>query len=176
MSAAEDDTLSLSIDASVHQLDRALNAIESLVGEVADRDYLAHLLADLVEAKRNLARVFDATEKALLAVSGTKSYEVPNLGMVEVKRKTSYKAWQHDELVKALVARIADEPGIFYDPEAGDRLPPAQMVANAVARLREAMSPSWKVTGIRAFGLDESEFCQVDPQDFSVKLPSRSES
>ena len=152
----------------------ALNDFASAVGEINAPQVLASYLADLRDHRQDVGRVYDEVERALIFCAGDKKLEVEGVGLVEIKSSVRRTGWQHDDLFRSVVARIIDTPGVFYD-EDGTSLYPAQAAANVVERLREVLSPSWKVTGLRALGLDADEFCETDEKHYSVKLPGRDE-
>jgi hypothetical protein len=158
----------------VQSLASTIQDLVSLSGEMTTAENLGQLLADLRDHKQDVARAFDEVELLFLGVAGEKKIEVPNVGLFEVKSSVRRTQWAHDDLFRSVIARLADEPGLLYD-EDGVRLPPAAMAANVVARLRDVLSPSWKITGLRNLGLDPDEYAQTDEQHWSVKLPPRSE-
>lgn len=158
-------------------LDTITDALDTLMvaaKETADPITAALVLAELRDIKQDAARVYVEVENCLLAVMGERRLEVPGVGAVESKRRTRRTQWQHDDAFRAVVARIADEPGVFYD-EDGVRMPPATMAANVVERLRDVLTPSWKVTGLRALGLSPDEYCSETPDGWSIQLPPRAE-
>lgn len=161
------------VDAYINAIGTSLRGIVGSAEHIDDRDYLAALLVDLADVKRDVGRVYDEVEKLLLSHAGEKRFEVPGLGQVEIKKATTYRKWQHDDVFRAVIARIADEPGVFWDDESGERFPPHQLAANLVGRLREVLSPSWKVGGLRALNLQPDEYAEVNDNGFSVRLPSR---
>lgn len=144
--------------------DREVEAVENF------DDAVLTLLA-LRDVKRVVAEVFDRLETHALSLMGAKRVEVPGVGLVESKRRTKRTKWDHDDVFRTLTARLADEEVLFLD-EDDHPLPRTQVVANVVDRLREALTPSWKVTGLAALGLDSDEFCATQPDGFSLVLPS----
>lgn len=169
------DDLAKQAGTLVQSLTSTLADIASIAGEIEDRDTLVWLVSDLNLHKKMTGDCADEVKKAVFPLAGERQFDVPNLGRVEVKKSRTYTKWQHDEVFRAVIARLADEPGVFYDPESGERLPPSQMAANVVGALRDVLSPSWKLAGLRNLGLDESEFCEVKENGWSLKLPSRQE-
>lgn len=153
-------------------IDRDLDKVEARAGAVNDPVGLADFMSALRDIKAKAGHIYTECEQAYIANAPTKQV-IDDVGLVEVKRKTTRKKWDHDEVFRSVVARIADEPGIFWDTETGEKLPPAAMAANLVARLREVLSPTWKVTGLRAMGLDPDEYAEVNEKAKGVKLPPR---
>ena len=130
---------------------------------------LALILADLRDLKTTAGEVYSQVERVLLGAMGERQVEVPGLGVVIAHRKTSRKAWDNDSLWRRLVAMARDERQI--DEASGEY----ESVEEAVARvLYECSRPSWRVTPLKARGIDESEYCQVQHDGYSVELPPRS--
>ncbi len=64
---------------------------------------------------------------------------------------------------RALDERKLDELTGEYDSEGA-----------AVARvLEQCARPSWRLTPLRELGLDPDEWCEVEPDGWSIKLPGR---
>lgn len=143
-----------------------------IAGDVCDFFVLADALIALRDLKATVAAAYAEVEALALSVMGDKKVEVPGVGLVESKKKAARSKWEHDDLFKHVVARIADEE-LLTDPETGERRPPAAVAAEVVNRLRDVMSPSWKVTGLRDLGIDETEFCNVRDDGYSLALPPR---
>lgn len=158
--------------ALANTLSSTINLLGSVQGEIEDPAVLADLLCNLRDHRQDLGRVYDEIERAYVTYAADKKAEIPNVGVVEIKSSVQRRAWQHDELMRHVVARIADDMTLFYD-EDGVRLPPAALAANLVARLRDVLSPTWKTTGLRGLGLDPDEFAETDERHLSVKLPPR---
>lgn len=165
------DELAKRAGALVQIVSSGLSDLLNAAGEILDAPFLASLLADVRDIKQDAARVYDEIERFYLAECGDKKLEVLNLGIVEVKSSVRRTAWDHDSLWKVVVARALDERQV--DPDTGELL---EREAETISRvLRECASPSWRVTALRARGIDESEFCSVDETSWSVKLPPRKE-
>lgn len=135
---------------------------------------LAIVLVAIRECRAELANLYDVVERDCLGEMGEKRMLVGGVGEVEVKHATTRTAWEYDSLVPAIVARLADEPGVFYDPKDGVFLPSATIGANVARRLRECLSISGgKVTGLRALGIDPDEYCHTEHGKAQIKLPKR---
>lgn len=156
--------------------------VQTLTELVAHLDYTpvetaeegALVLAAIRDCRADLAVLHDEVTKDLCAVAGEKSFEVDGLGLVEIRQSRRRTQWRKDELIPAVIARIADEPGVVFDRETGERLPPHQLAHNVAVRLGECVSfGAGKVTGLRGIGLEPDEFCVEDEAAWSVKLPGR---
>ena len=102
-------------------------------------------------------RTFVETLEALYVAKAPKEVTYTGVGVVEIKRSAKRTSWQHDELWAVVVARALDER--VADPETGEWDREADVVARV---LRDCATPSWKVTGLRAHGVDPSEFCDEE--------------
>jgi hypothetical protein len=155
--------------ASVHDSTHAMGEIDVLAKELDDPPNLASLLADLADLRRAVSEAYKAVEQQYVATAGEKKMEVPGLGLVEIKKNTTYRQWQHDPLWARVSALALDERKL--DPETGELL---EREAETVARiLRDCCTPSWKVTGLRAHGIQVDEFCEVEDEGWTVRLPNR---
>lgn len=142
--------------------------------ESDDPAALAVVLAAVREARAGLAEFAAEVERVLLAEMGEKAIEVEGLGLVEAKRSVRRTGWDHETLIPHVVARLADEPGVFFDPDDATLLPYATIGHNVARRLKECISfGAGKVTGLRAIGLDPDEYCSADEAHWSVRLPAR---
>lgn len=79
--------------------------------------------------------------------------EVTGLGLVEVKRSTTRRMWDHEQAGKAwLAARMEREGGDVPDPF--DLLREFRSVATV---------SGWKVGPFKALGLDVNDYCSTEP-------------
>lgn len=133
-----------------------------------DRDGLVRLLCEIRDKRADLAAAAKDVERDLLALADEKRWVVEGLGEVEVKKSNSYKNWDNDGLTRRLVALALDER--IVDPETGEYEPAWE----AVARVLSACArPSWRVTPLRDRGLAVDEWCSVESEGWSIKLPPR---
>lgn len=132
------------------------------------------LIFTIADARRDLGFLDDMLRKEIQANAGAKKIETAH-GVVEIKQSTRRTQWDKDALLAHATARIIELPGVLTDEE-GEIRPPAAIAAEVVAKLRDVVSISaGKVTGMRALGLQPDEFCQEDPQGWSLVLPARTE-
>lgn len=127
----------------------------------------ARFLAELRDIKAAVTQVARETEALFVdAMDGDKRLVVDGLGEVEVKTSVSRTGWDNDALWRLVVARALDERAL--DEETGEY----ERESDAVARvLAECARPSWRVTPLKARGIQVDEFCTVDFGAKSVKLP-----
>lgn len=131
------------------------------------RDGIARLLCDLRDLSAELRGFSQDVTKDLLAHADEKRFVVDGLGTVEIKRSIRYSEWDNDGLTRKLVALALDERKV--DEETGEYEPAWEAVARV---LSEASRPSWRVTPLRDRGIQIDEYCHVEAEAWSVKLPS----
>lgn len=145
-----------------------------IVAEPHTPEALAIVLVAIRECRAELANLYDHVERDLLSVMDEKKMVVEGVGEIEVKHATRRTKWEHETLIPAILSRLADEPGVFFDPDDGTFLPNQTVGANVARRLNECVSfGGGKVTGLRAIGLDPDEFCETDYGKAQIKLPAR---
>lgn len=133
-----------------------------------DRDEKVHLLCYLRDLRADLAVFAKRVENDLLADAGERRWIVDTLGEVAVRKNTKRSRWDNEGLTARVVALALDER--VLDEESGEY----ESAHSAVARvLSECSRPSWRLTPLRSRGIDESEFCEVTPDGWSVELPPR---
>lgn len=152
---------------SVHEHSQFLSYIEDHHQDSDDSVLVALLLVALNELNQYLAETRKKVSEYLVAarpvevdsetgeIKPVKHFEVPGLGVVEFKRSTSRKQWRHDDLRKEIlsICRAND-----YD---------------ALEVLNECASPTWRVTALRAIGIDPADYALETPGEVSPVLPSR---
>lgn len=166
----------------IHALDGELSVlsytaarISALWDDVSATDVSAErvvgLLLELGDGIRNLRVIDDMMRAAIIARAETKEFPTA-FGPVEVLKRTKRTAWQMDDLLRDVVARIADERDVIFDGD-GERVPWPVAAQRLVARLRECVSMSGgKVTGLRGLEIQPDEYCQETPDGWSLKLPA----
>ena len=135
----------------------------------SDKEHLVRLLCAIRDTRARLADSYAQIERMLIDEcegDRTRRLTVEGIGEIEIKRSTKRTEWANDDLTKVLVARALDEREA--DPETGEYEPREQAVARI---LSECARPSWRVTALRNHGVDETEFCHVEPGSMSVMLP-----
>lgn len=138
--------------------------------DVADftRDQLVHLLIAIRDVRADLASFAADVTKDLLAYADEKRFVVPGVGEVEIKKSTKRTGWDSESLTRRLVALALDER--IVDESTGEYEPAWEAVARV---LMDCARPTWRVTPLRARGIDESEYCVVTPDGWDVRLPPR---
>lgn len=129
---------------------QALARMEALLADVRSvRDSIKTIAAEAIAAER-IRR---------LTISGVCTLE----GTTEIKRS----GWRHAELMTQMLkanslSLINTEDGEIISGE------------DAASKLLEWMNPSWKMTAIKANGLDPDAFCEVetDEEDRPMRTPT----
>lgn len=129
------------------------------------------VLADLLRYARDTRKEWLAAEQAvetrLAEVAGVGQHE-PAPGSVFIVRQSAERVeWAHDEVRRAVTtaARQNKQP----DPDTGEVLSDWEAVAAAIWACVPG-SPSWRVGGLKALGLDASQFRTKTPGRKSVEL------
>ena len=129
---------------------QALARVEALLADVRSvRDSLKSLTASALHESR----------VRRLTISGVTTLE----GTTEVKRTD----WQHG----ALLTRCLDARGLrLLSTETGEVMPSE----DAAAVVLELLRPEWKLTPLRALGIDPDDYCTVEADDDGtpVRTPS----
>ena len=160
-----DDSLDMTLMGAADHLSWLLAEAERIDATPAD---IAHILAGVRDIKAQAGEVYAQVEQLLLSVMGEKRLEVEGLGVVESKRKTSRKEWDNDGLWRVIVARALDERRL--DEESGEYEPAHEAVARV---LGECARPSWRVTPLRARGVQIDEWCIEEEDGWGIQLPPR---
>lgn len=96
---------------------------------------------------------------------GRNVIDVDGVGRVEVKRGANRKQWDHDALIRLVIARGRDERAVSLDGE------PLESEGEAVGRvLMECARPEWRLTPLRDRQIDPDEFCEVSPGRVNVVI------
>lgn len=139
--------------------------------EHVDLDSLVVLGQQVEQARLELAAFLDRIKSDMKPFLGERETET-SFGVVTCRYSVKRSQWDHDELWRRVVALAVEQPGVLTD-EDGEILPPAVIGQNIAAVLRSAASPSWKVTGLRALGVDPSEWCVEEPAVPTITLPKK---
>lgn len=118
-------------------------------------DELCLLMAALRDTRQAIDECYRAVERHVLAMDTPKSFEVLGLGLVERKRGVSRKSWDNDGLWNHVIRYARDND------------------ADVLALLSECARPSWRITPLRAIGVQVDEWCVEDWGAESLSIPSR---
>jgi hypothetical protein len=125
----------------------------------------ARLLVLLRAAKAAVAVAEQDVERRVAELMDGSEVELPGLGVLVCRQAGSRTGWDHDSCRKAVVARLADDlPYAGAATDDGEKVPMAQVAADVVAAWAQVCGYQWKVTGLRALGLDPDLYSNWTPK------------
>lgn len=136
--------------------------------ELPTAEQLAIILGAIRDCRADLAVLYGKVEAGLMSMAGEKRFTVEGLGEVEIRKSTKRSNWDSEGLTRNLVALALDER--VLDETSGEYEPAWEAVARV---LMECARPSWRVTPLRARGLQIDEWCSEEPGSYAVQLPPR---
>jgi len=163
---------------SVHDVLELLEAVttwantpESELDREPTIDNAASIVRAIQQARRALSLAEDVYAEFLHDTAGRGLHEQYGPPF-EVRVGANRKTWDHAAVVASLVPRIAErlELHVVVNSD-GEAMSSVDVVAAIVASFREASSDGWKVTGLRAFGLDPDEYAETSRGRVSVSFP-----
>lgn len=135
---------------------------------MADAIALAEELFNLRSQIEGLKVQADEVETQLLAeMSKGGILEVPGIGVFQARKRKDRKAWRHQEIQSALIARIRSGECRLADPETGELEDDIAMTARAFIA---TANPAWRTTVLPAWNIDADEFCEVLPGPWTIQL------
>lgn len=137
-----------------------------------DIDGLAMLLAMIRRAIRQLQDAAVFVEDELVKVMPGKTREVVGLGVIEMHTGAVRKGWDKEGLTQALIHVLAHELPDLINPETGEQINLVQMVERLVTMFTDAATPSWKVTGLRKYGIDPEDYCETSWGRKTIQTPT----
>jgi hypothetical protein len=153
------------------------NAIEALdadrrgLAELGQVDMLAFGLDRIRELRRQLGDLERAVEADIAGLMDGKQQTIDGLGTLERRRGTDRKGWDSDEVLKSIV-QLAVVNAI--DPDTGELPSHTELVARVVADIAACApltaSTGWRVTALRAMGIDPDEYCITKPGRTAVQI------
>lgn len=131
-----------------------------------DPEPLVYLLRVLQISMAKLKDAYELVEDALVEAfpEGEKEHFFDGVGTVTRRSGSRRTAWDHDALWQDLVPAIVQKL-------AKGGIQPNEVMPNFIAELRKAVTPSWKVTGLRLLGLDPEEYCETSWGRKTIQLP-----
>jgi hypothetical protein len=130
------------------------------LANAGDTDSLAIGLVAFRMLVRDLRTLADATEADLARIMGehgARRIDLDHVGTFERKRSTTRRAWQTGDLAARLVSDAMARDVIHHPSDVVDLL------------LECASISGFKVTPLRALGLDPSEWCEENREDYSIR-------
>jgi hypothetical protein len=148
----------------------ALDAQRSELAAAGETGMLAFGLDRIRELRRQLGDLERAVEADVVGLMESKTEVIDGLGTLERKKGTDRKHWQSDDLLRQLV-RDAYLDAVD-DMEPGDD--PSMIVGRVFDTVTACVpiTPSlgWRVTALRAHGIDVDEWCEARPGRVSVQI------
>jgi hypothetical protein len=121
-----------------------------------DQELLALLIADLHEAKSQLADAWDYTSSLLIAIMGENPEIVFGNKMIEKKVGAPRKSWRHDELADEVAKRIVASS---IDMDTGEVMKSTEQMM--LEMLSYGAVSYWRVKNLSKIGLVADEYCDV---------------
>lgn len=152
--------------AAVHVLTGAAARLNraAMGSEVLPWTDLAMLLDAVRAARQEIAAVesnLEVRTAKAMAAEDLKSTELDGVGFVEWRRGSRGKSWEHEQLASAVIDRHMDD-------RADGELPTPWEVRDWIL---EAAAPGyWRVTVLRALGIDAGDYSETTPGKLSVQI------
>lgn len=144
----------------------------SKVGDVTEPMELCYLARHLQVLGGEVRGAYKQTRTMASLSMGEKFLEIPGVGTFEAKEGKERK-WRFDDLVRELVARLADE-STEVDPDTGEvtPLPPAAFARLVATTLQTVFKFDYaRVGALEAIGLKANDFCDWEEKGPDLKLP-----
>ncbi len=144
------------------------DADRARLAEAGDTTALAFGLADLRALSRDLSMLARAVEDDVARLMASKTMTVDGLGTLERRRGTERRQWDSEALFATLVRSE-------LDPDGTGELPPAAETLERVRALVADTMPltgsfGWRVTALRARGVDPDEWASCTPGRTTVQI------
>ena len=136
-----------------------------------DADRLAVLLVNLRRAKRLLDYAAVYVEDELVKCIPHKTILVDEVGEITQHTGASRKHWDRDAVVTALAHGIAETVPPLVDTSTGEQVDHIELVQSIPRCFIESATPSWKVTGLRAWNINPDDYCEVEWGRKSIESP-----
>lgn len=148
-----------------------LDQCATALAEAGDTPRLAFGLDRVRELRRALGDLERGIEGSVAELMAGKTETVDGLGTLERRKGTDRKAWQSQDLLKAIVLRSVEHA---IDTETGEVPSATELVAKVVFDI-EACAPftgstGWRVTALRARDFDPDEWAETKPGRTSVQI------
>ena len=164
------------IDAAIDHADRQ----RATLAEEGDLEGLAHGLHAIREVQRKLAVLISQTDgdvsRLVLARPKGETVTIEGLGSLETHRRSTRTRWDSERLFGLLVDRICDEG--FVDPHTGEMVGDPATARRIATGLRERLaaavpltaSMGWRVGGLKAAGIDPSQFREQEHGPYTTRI------
>lgn len=139
------------------------------LAEAGEWQSLAFGLVALKKITDDLRTLIRSVEDDVVRLLPEKRAVVEGLGVLERKRSSDRRAWRSDELLDELLrlAVVDPETGEVLDDEAAIRARFLQVLVDCVPFTG---SLGWRISALRALGIDPDEWCEVKPGRTALQI------
>lgn len=158
----EPTTLAELIDAAITHADTQ----RAELAEVGDLEGLAHGLHAIREVRQKLDLLISQTDADVSRLNRETggNAEIPGLGMLETKRRSTKQRWKSDRLYGRLVDSLVSQAVV--DPDTGEIVGDERTAARMALLLRERLasclpltpSMQWRIGGLKDAGIDPDDW------------------
>lgn len=134
---------------------------------------LAELLANLRHAKDVLADAAQYVEDELIKAMPHKEEIIDGIGEVSYHTGAKRTGWDKEALIPVATHAIARNLPNLIDPATGEVVDHIAFTSGIVNDWCALATPNWKVTGLRAVGINPDEFCEVTWGRKTVDMPKQ---
>lgn len=163
-----------------HESDTALRMLRAAIGhadearrqlaEAGDWEALAWALSAVRALARDLRTLERATVEDVATTLPEKRVTIDGLGTVERRKASVRRAWQSEDLFRSVLARalVDEDTGEIL---AGSTLEVAETIGSEVlACMPVTPSMGWRLTALRARGMDPEDWCETTPGPASITI------
>lgn len=149
-----------SLGLALQELLGALVAVDRIVVGDVPLDFLADAYAELEDANRDLAALRAHFADHIGDRMPEKRVTIDGLGTLEKRKNTSRRAWQTDDLRRAI------HDVVLVDSETGE------IVEHTPLERERFVFPGGtpRTTAIHALGLDPDEYCNSESRGWSIQI------
>lgn len=162
-------------------VDAYLGCVEALAGYLAPDlavvmspfiPGLALLLAKLRKAQTELKEAAEFVEDELTRIMPGRNFDCGTpVGAIEMHTGATRKEWDKAGLTDSMVHAIAGHSPNLVNADTGEMVNLMQHVRELVEMFTDAATPSWKVTGLRKYGINPDEYCTTTWGRKTIAMP-----
>jgi hypothetical protein len=99
-------------------------------------------------------------------------FSVEGLGQIEMHTGSKRTTWDKEGLIDVLVHAIGRTMPNLFNADTGEEVNLLDHVRMLVTMFTDAATPSWKVTGLRSYGIDPGDYCETSYGRKTIQLPA----